>query len=353
MKKLRNIIGLCAFLMPIMGLVGCSGSSDTETDTTSLELTANRTSVVANGTDQVTFVVKYDGLDVSSRAKISVTSPSGEQSEISGLSFSTKTQGDYTFTATYEAKKSNTVTVTATAPVAEKYYRRVCMMDITSTNCTFCPTAARAIAMLQQNRPDRIIAMAFHGLGMGADPLATPVTAELEEIFPGDGYPVVIADLREATSTNVSVEGAKYYNTSRNNYPATCGIRLESKYNEANGSVDVTVGVTSNAGGEYRVAVFAVESGIVEPQKDGGLVDEDYIHNDVVRAMLSGSIAGDALGTLEVDTEVTKDYSLKIDEAWKVENMKIVAYVTDSSNYINNVTECEAANGSCDYKLNE
>lgn len=361
MKRLKNILCLCAFALPLLGLSGCSGSSSTDEPTTSLAvvLTPNRTSITANGADQVIFTVKYNGMDVSSRPnmKITVTTPSGEQSEISGNAFSTQTQGEYTFTATFESQTSAPVTVTATAPVAEKYFRRVCFMDVTSTYCTFCPTASRAIAMLQQNRPDRIIALAFHAdMSGGSDPFKTPATALLETLFPGttSNLPAVIVDLRDTPeSNNVSVAGAQAYNNSRNSYPATCGIRIESQYDESAGSLNITVGVTSNAGGEYRVAVVAVENGLVAPQKDGGLTIDDYVHNDVVRSLLTKSLAGDDLGVLEVDVEKTWTGSLTIDPAWNVDNMNIVAYVTDASGYINNVSECEAKNGMCDYKLNE
>lgn len=359
MKRLKNILYLCAFALPLFGLSGCSGNTSTDDDqtSTSVVLTANRTSITANGTDQVAFTVKYNDLDVSSRSKITVTAPSGEQSELSGLTFTTTTQGVYTFAATYESQKSASVTVEATAPVEEKYLRRVCFMDVTSTYCTFCPTAARAIAMLQQNRSDRIVALAFHAdMSGGEDPFTTPATAMLETLFPGatQNLPAVLVDLRESLgSNNVSVDGAKAYNTSLSGYPATCGIRLESKNNESTGAVDVTVGVTSNAGGEYRLAVVAVESGLIAPQKDGGLTVDDYVHNDVVRALMSESLVGDALGVLEVDVEVTKNFTLTLDSEWNVDNMKIVAYVTDATGYINNVAECDAKDGSCDYALNE
>lgn len=354
MKRLKNSFISCLCALPVLMAVGCSGEDTPRVETDPVVLTPSRSTMTANGTDRVTFKVEYGSVDVTSRSRISVKSADGQQQEIDGAAFTTKTPGEYVFTATYDSKKSTEVKVTAQPMVAEKYYRRVCMMDATGTWCTNCPDATRALSILAANRPDRLVILALHGESKEKDVMTTPVTEMLNKIHQITAYPQVVTDLRDVVTGNtIAGEVSSFYNVSRNDYPATCGLRMESKYNAATNKIDITVGVTSNTGGEYRLAVLIVEDGIVEPQLDRGYWTPDYVHNDVVRTLLSGNLIGDALGTLTVDQEVTKDYSVVVDADWKVDNLRVVAYATDGSQYINNIIECEAKDGSCDYKLNE
>lgn len=354
MKRLKNILISCACALPVLLAVGCGGEDTPNVKSDPVVLIPSRTSIIANGTDRVTFKVESGTTDVTSRSKISVKMTDGQQQEIDGAAFTTKTAGEYVFTATYDSKKSEEVKVTAQAAVAEKYYRRVCMMDATGTWCTNCPDATRALSILSTNRPDRLIILALHGESKDKDVMTTPVTEMLNKIHQITAYPQVVTDLRDVVTGNtIAGEVSSFYNVSRNDYPATCGLRMESKYNATTGKIDITVGVTSNTGGDYRLAVLIVEDGIVEPQLDRGYWTNDYVHNDVVRTLLSSNLIGDALGTLDADKEVTKDYSVAVDEGWKVDNLRVVAYATDSSQYVNNIIECEAKDGSCDYKLND
>lgn len=360
MKLLKHIFQYLAFALPLLAWTGCEGSgSENSANEATLTLEASRTSIMANGFDQVTFTVKNSSLaNVSTRARIMVTDPTGAQSELKGLAFSTETVGTYTFVATFEGETSQPVEVTATSVVEEVFFRRVCMMEITSVKCSFCPQAATAISIMKENRPDRIVSMAFHGNGMGEDPMFTPATTALESLFPDaqGGYPFVITDLRQYTAGTKTTQWSEFYNTSRQQYTATCGIKMSSTYDEASNELRISTGLRTNSGGEYSMAVYVLENRLVYPdypQVPEEQYGADYVHNDVVRAMLSGSPRGDSLGTLEADAEVTKEWSIKMDDAWNLANLVVVAYAVDASGYINNVVECEADGGSVDYKYNE
>ena len=79
MKRIINLLTTCALAFPVFMAVGCSGNSGEEEPVgNEVSLEASKTSVVANGNDQVTFTVKSNGKDVTASAKISCTDPSGE-----------------------------------------------------------------------------------------------------------------------------------------------------------------------------------------------------------------------------------------------------------------------------------
>ncbi len=358
--NLKHIIRNLALLaLPLAVATACEGSSsgDTPEGEASLLLEASRTTIMANGSDEVTFKVQNSSkVNVSTRATITMTDPSGAQSRLQGLRFSTEIPGTYSFVASLDGEVSNTVEVSVTGLVEEIFYRRVCMMEITSVKCSFCPQAAEAIKEMKRNRPDRIVSMAFHGAGMGEDPMITPASTALESLFPdaSGGYPFVVTDLRAYSSGTLTSQWSQWYNDSRQLYSATCGIKLSSVYDEASNSLKITTGLKTNAGGKYAMAVYVLENGLLFPDYPQSGVDngEGYVHNEVVRAMLSASPLGDSLGTLEADGEATKEWTVALDEGWKLENLVVVAYATDGMNYINNVVECPADGGSVDYEYN-
>lgn len=355
MKRIVNILMTCALAFPVVMAVGCSGNDGGgKTIETKVSLEPSKTSVVANGTDQVTFTVK-SGEEIVTSAKIRVEDPSGKQTDLEGASFSTKTAGDYHFTATYNSQTSASVKVTATAPVKveEKYFRRVCVMDATGTWCTNCPAAGQTLDLLAKNRPDRMIILAVHG-PKGQDPMYTPVVDMLDKMFKIAAYPMAVVDLRSsADAAGLSNAVIDAYDESRNDYPATCGLRIESSYNESTNKIDITVGITSNAGGEYRLAAFILEDGITAEQIQDGYQIPDFKHFNVVRKLLASNLMGDSVGNLKVDTEVTKEFSTEVDPEWVVDNLRVAVYATDVNGYINNAAQCNVINGSCDYKYNE
>ena len=138
-------------------------------------------------------------------------------------------------------------------------------------------------------------------------------------------------------------------------YEPSCGVAVSSELAETEGSVSISVKVKSNLQQRCRVAVFLVEDGIVATQID----DPDYVHDNVVRTVLSEGIYGDYLNgriALYPGTEYEETYSADLPEAWNAGNMRVVAAVLvptedGSSYYADNVNSCPLAAGSSDYQI--
>ena len=117
------------------------------------------------------------------------------------------------------------------------------------------------------------------------------------------------------------------------------------------------VRIKSNSQQKCRVAVFIVEDGIVATQID----DPDYVHDNVVRTVLSEGIYGDYVNgriALYPGTEYEETYGTVIPDSWNPENMRVVAAVLvpteDGSSYVaDNVNECSLVGGVSDYLTNE
>ena len=108
MKRFFNIFAIIALAF---GFVACEGNEATENKEYKVELSADKSSIMADGEEQVTFTVKVDGA-VAEDAQIICLN---DNSIVEGTTFKTAVAGEYSFKAAYKGFTSETVTITAVA----------------------------------------------------------------------------------------------------------------------------------------------------------------------------------------------------------------------------------------------
>ena len=115
MKKFFSIFAIVA---TALGFVACenteqpaTGGDDNKEYT--IELAADKTEIVANGSDTVTFTVKVDGVETTEEVMIICLNDNGV---LEDNTFKTTTAGEYSFKAAYKNFTSETVVITATEP---------------------------------------------------------------------------------------------------------------------------------------------------------------------------------------------------------------------------------------------
>ncbi len=113
MKSILKYISLAAAVLAGAVIVSCGGNIDTEESGGALLLKVFPEGIVADGSTAAVFTVSENGEDVSAEAVITC-STTGEN--VVNCEFTTSSAGTYTFTASYNNQKSNTVTVRAVAP---------------------------------------------------------------------------------------------------------------------------------------------------------------------------------------------------------------------------------------------
>lgn len=355
---MKKTIFIVAFALCAAAFSACSGNSNEEpVPADALTLTPSKKTLTANGTDKVTFtVIKPDLTTVMPDIFLTAVDGVKQETKLASTEFTTLKNGAYTFEARYNNLVSNSVIITATGEQKqdEKYYRNVCVMKLTGTWCSFCPTAGRQVDVLASGKyPDRLIQMAFHG-GKSDEPMLIPETKTINDAFNvGNSFPATVTDLRRSTATSTNIYGKTDASIAQSlaDHAATCGVRINSVVSGK--TLSITAGVTSNTGGTYRVGVYIIENGLVYTQLDGSLYNENFEHNHVTRKMLSKTIYGDTLGALAANVEKTKEYTVEIAEGWTLANLKVVVYVVNEADEINNIAECAANNGSVAYRLNK
>ena len=109
MKKLLSIFALLSLAT---GFVACETTEKPEDNKEyNVELTADKTEIVADGSDAATFTVKVDGKATTADVMIICLN---DNSVLEGNTFTTTTGGEYRFKASYKGFTSDTLAITAT-----------------------------------------------------------------------------------------------------------------------------------------------------------------------------------------------------------------------------------------------
>lgn len=342
-------VSIVTFLTLVsVSFIACSGNTDEDEKAAEVVLSPSALKLVADGEDAVTFVVQQGGVDVTQEATIRCVT---RGNETTGKTFTTTEAGTYEFEAVYGGIVSKKVTLTAIAPVvtASKYVRHIAAMKFTGTWCPRCPAGGTILDLLTTDGgkyENVAYQLAFH---QGDDPMAIAETDKLASRFRISAYPSIVVDMRDKNDLNVASIVRELFDKSLKEYPAHCGVAIGSVCNEARTQVTVTVRLTSETVGNYRLVLYVLEDGLKYDQSNSGLWTKDFVHNHVVRERLSGSLDGDDIGTIAAGSEFTKVYTVDLDSKWNVEKLSFYVMAMDEAGYVNNVAVCKAIGGMMDY----
>lgn len=324
-----------------------------------LTISADKSTITADGADAVTFTVKYGTTDISKDKSVNIVRTfNGEQIELSAgaNSFTTTVAGIYTFKARYykggEYVSENEVTVEAISAVsdgAQNFRHKLLGMQFTSIGCPNCPTLSSVIKSIQSAQPERLVPVSFHLDYTIMDPMRIDMGDTYYKALKGIGLPMFNLDLfngEEMTSNRSVIEAEMKKRVE--NYPPTCGVAITTSYDAQSRELTITPRVKSNTASTYRYIVMLVEDGIKAEQYG---VTGEYTHNNVVRAVLSDNIYGSRFNNgatlaVGVDTPLSSPIKTTLKSNWKAENMRVVVSVLSTydggkSYSCNNTNECE------------
>lgn len=382
------------YIFAALALAACSGTIDPESQKPDgpagnpmeevpegvLRIFADKTEVTADGNDMVTFTVMFGKEDVSSaQTLVLIREYDGEEKRSKASNkFSTVTAGTYKFTAEYyyggKYYTDNSVTIEAKpffSGEEKAYQQRVLGVYFTSTGCTSCPSATKGLKDLQAANPGLISVVAFHSpMGVISDPMTIPETSLFNAVLGGfDGLPRLFWNMRQGTHL-IGPSFTESYAEEVASYEPQCGVSVTSAWipndydvpNDYDGKPEgegcpcqISIGITSNIPAVYRYLVFIVEDGIVAEQTG----DPNYVHNNVVRAVLT-SEKGDKINDnlpLTVGVEAKAEKTFDTASTWNINNLRVIVAATTSTDggytfVVNNVAECRLGE-SVDYQYAE
>ena len=355
------ILGICTVLVS-----SCSGTSDDVMDG-KIHLKADKTSIMADGADCVTFTVKRDGEDLSNAEtmQLEVTAEDGSVSTLAegANTFSSTKAGKYSIRAKYYeggyTYSEETIEVTVNSIGDSKYKHVLLGMEFTSEGCTACPNFARTLEQIKEENSDKMVVVAFHMNFLGVNDFLhlDETTAYLQSLGARSALPQFYFNIRKTDESLITRDKLLKAMSEELTIPNTCGVAIDTKYDAVSRKLNITAKITSDVDKEYRYVVYLVEDNI--PQRLQGV--EGFIHQNAVRKVLTSTI-GDRFPSeyrpIPANQEVVVSLpEVQIPEDWNTENMRVVVSMVSSldggkSYTSNNTAQCKLGE-SVDYQLNE
>ncbi|MDB5281444.1 MAG: hypothetical protein JWO06_519, partial [Bacteroidota bacterium] len=80
-----------------------------------------------------------------------------------------------------------------------------------------------------------------------------------------------------------------------------------------------------------NLTIELIENNIVTAQKNGAVIDTFYVHNDVLRDIITANQGDNLTDSLQAGRVIRKIYRTVLDAAWKPKNLNVVAFVHENS----------------------
>jgi thiol-disulfide isomerase/thioredoxin len=230
--------------------------------------------------------------------------------------------------------KNESANPSTTTAVTIEQKNKALVIDVTGTWCPPCgaygiPGFNYAI----ENAKDKIVPFAVHS----SDPLSVTAMNAVSNLprFKSSSVPRIAAGnglvFSAGVYSDIVATGNKIISsvdTFIANNPVTAGIALNNlKFDGTKVSVDVsTKFFNAQASGDYQLAIYFYENGVVSPQQKSGLPeDPNQQHDHVIRTLASATAWGEAI-TVSGNTN-TKNYSANLNSKWNTEKMGAIAII--------------------------
>jgi hypothetical protein len=228
--------------------------------------------------------------------------------------------------------------------------RNVMLEDITGHRCNNCPRAARIAQALKDDLyGESLIIVGVHA-GSFAPPYPpigdgqydtdhrTEAGIAYQQAYQVTFFPAGLVNRRVFDGSRIVSEGSWGASIAGMvNTPTPFDITIEPiVVNDGRVSTTITMHVTENVSGNYKMVVYLLEDPVVDWQLDAEATPPDvpdYAHPHVLRANLNGIwgtpvIAGGAPDGRVVSLTIN---NFALSPAWDVNNLSLVAWVYDET----------------------
>lgn len=217
------------------------------------------------------------------------------------------------------------------------YQRNILIEDFTGQNCVNCPNATDLIASMQEMLGhDRVVAVGIHSgpLGVKPEKNAEGLATDLGDIYYNywkiEMQPYGVID-RSDGPLGTDLWTAKInWDLADEQWPATqCNIFINTTKSN---TIHVTLaGMKGIVNGKLQL--WLTEDNIQAFQKmPDGTTNNAYVHNHVLRDAVNDAWGDDCTVTQGQLWE--RDYAYTLNDAWKPENISIVAFVYNDNGVV-------------------
>lgn len=220
--------------------------------------------------------------------------------------------------------------------------RNVLIEEATGVKCSNCPKGAATIRELQNAHPGRVVAIGLHA-GSLTSPFPysqydfrTEVAGQLLNDYFGidPAKPAAVID-RTKTGGDYFIGSRTLWAStteSRLNEPSRANITINSSYNEAEKTavIKVRIAFTETVTQKQSLTVGIMESGMIDPQEDGIIIDTFYTHNHVLRGLLTpynGASILRNISPVPAGQIYERTFIYQVNEAWIPANCEVFAFI--------------------------
>jgi len=255
-------------------------------------------------------------------------------------------------------KKDSTDNGGGTTPQEEKLastepgFSNAVLEEYTGVRCTFCPDGHRRAQALADANPGKVVLINIHTGGY-ADPangwpdFTTKYGSALAGMSGLAGYPAGSMNRftfdgaknaapyfkQQATSMALSRGGFNAAGADRMGQATNVNMGMKSVYNASTRELKVTVELyyTGDETGANYLNLVVLESDVEGKQIDGGTINSTYMHQHMLRDMITGQW-GEKVPTTTKATRYKKTFTYAVPAEYVAENVDIAAYVTQEQN---------------------
>ncbi|MBO4655748.1 MAG: Omp28 family outer membrane lipoprotein [Bacteroidales bacterium] len=220
-------------------------------------------------------------------------------------------------------------------------YRKILFDEYTGHHCPNCPEGHNKLNQLLTQYGDTLVAVGIHagyfaepdGGGLFTYDFGTETGEQLYADFLISDNPSAIINRSGVIENNVDLWPIKLQNADRSLHAA---IQIINQFDNSHNKLKINTKTTilENLSQSVLLSLLLVEDQIVKPQENNGHVEEQYVHNHVLRAGINGTY-GEYIspnGLVSKDSAYLYGYSIDFSgHDWVPENCSVIAILLDGN----------------------
>ena len=214
----------------------------------------------------------------------------------------------------------------------------VLVEEFTGVQCVNCPQGHVVTAQLLDDHPDNVAVIAMHNYFAGPfsfsheDYEISEATTIDDFLGPAVGWPAASIDRFDWGGNGEIVYGTGEWVTNVNNRLSVTppvNVYLESDFNDNSREMIVTVTLKFNQDvpTDVRFSLSVTESGIVDAQQTPSGIDTFYVHEHVLRDMISPATGFPINVSTPEGRVIIKQFSFEVPEHWDEDHCEVVGFV--------------------------
>lgn len=247
--------------------------------------------------------------------------------------------------------KDGVVDTTYTAAIEAPQPHVVFIEEFTGASCTNCPDGHKTVASILDANPGKVVAVAYHTFNPGSifkpvnrpnaqskydlrDSSATQISTS---IYGGVGS-IPIAGIDRVMLGSSRLIGRNQWSSevvNRFDKKTPINLYLKSEYRKDENKVKVSVKLayTDAVALKHNLTIEVIENGIVDAQEFTDHIDENYVHEHVLRQILTpynGYSVLDSIANKQAGRVYEYSYVFTPKENWNIDNCYLIAFVSNN-----------------------